>query len=415
MGKKRPRLQAQIDLDEVIFEGDRRLREALLTEAAFRQAMKGARARRRVGSARRDLLVSSLRLDAKIAPEVIRACRRAQETLALDTEIEAYCVAEPRINAFIAPPDGGPVLLGFSSGALEGLDEDEMAFVIGHELGHALFDHFALTPSMIFDLHEEVPPAQMARLYAWMRYAELSADRVGLLCCQHVNVAVRAFFKLTSGLCDARFIENATHAAAQLSALSADQMDSSEEDWFSTHPYGPLRIKAIDLFATSARYHSLVGRVGGSLDDAEVDRQIAAIMRLMDPTFLWRDAEYAHEVQLFVALGGAQVALADGSVEDSELEVLSRIAGHGLLDGGADALEGEDGGNERLAELGKFLAMRLPIGRRRRIVEDLASVALADRHLHQAELRSLRRSAKLLKVEPSFVAEAVARVQTALD
>src|SRR5690606_28012092 len=136
------------------------------------------------------------------------------------------------------------------------------------------------------------------------------------------------------------FIENATQAAAQLSALSADQMDSSEEDWFSTHPYGPLRIKAIDLLATSARYHSLVGRVGGSLDDAEVDRQIAAIMRLMDPTFLWRDAEYAHEVQLFVALGGAQVALADGSVEDSELEVLSRIAGHGLLDGGADALEG---------------------------------------------------------------------------
>lgn len=411
MGKKRPRLQAQIDLDEVIFEGDRRLREALLTEAAFRQAVKGARARRRVGSARRDLLVSSLRLDATIAPEVIRACRRAQETLALDTEIEAYCVAEPRINAFIAPPDGGPVLLGFSSGALEGLDEDEMAFVIGHELGHALFDHFALTPSVIFDLHEEVPPAQMARLYAWMRYAELSADRVGLMCCRHVDVAVRAFFKLTSGLCDPRFIENATRAAAQLSSLSADQIDSSEEDWFSTHPYGPLRIKAIDLFASSARYHSLVGRVGGSLDDVEVDRQIATIMRLMDPTFLWRDADYAHEVQLFVALGGAMVALADGTVDESEVEVLARIAGHGLLDGGTDAIDGE----ERLRELGKFLALRLPIGRRRRIIEDLASVALADRELHEAELRSLRKSARLLKVDPGFVAEAIARVQTALD
>jgi uncharacterized tellurite resistance protein B-like protein len=415
VGKKRARLQAQIDLDEVIFEGDRSLRKSLLSQPEFRDAVRGAHARRRVGSARRDLLVSSLRLDEAIAPGVIRACRRARDTLALDAEIEAFCLPEPRINAFIAPPDGGPVLLGFSSGALEGLDEDEMAFVVGHEIGHALFDHFALTPSVLFDLHQDVPPAQMARLYAWMRYAELSADRVGLLCCRHVDVAVRAFFKLTSGLCDARFIENATQAAAQLTALSTDQMDSSEEDWFSTHPYGPLRIKAIDLFATSARYHSLVGRVGSSLDDREVDRQIATIMRLMDPTFLWRDAEHAHEVQLFVALGGAQVALADGTIDDSEIEVLSRIAGHGLLDGGADALEGDDGGDDRLAELGKFLALRLPIGRRRRIIEDLASVALADRELHEAELRSLRRSAKLLKVDPSFVAEAIARVQIALD
>src|SRR5690606_3481665 len=123
--------------------------------------------------------------------------------------------------------------------ALERLDPAEIRFVIGHELGHLLFDHFQMSAESLLG-DERLAPVHMARLCAWMRYAELSADRVGLVCADDFDAAVRAFFKLTSGLSSATYLHHADDCARQLAELEAKQIESSEQDWFSTHPYSPL-------------------------------------------------------------------------------------------------------------------------------------------------------------------------------
>lgn len=256
-------------------------------------------------SARRRLLLNALRLSPSMAKEPFAALADVNQTLGLEGPLELYCVSESRINAFVVPPRqaDGVLLVGFTSEALERLDPAELRFVLGHELGHVLFGHFNLSVSDLVG-DEEVAPIQLVRLCAWMRYAELSADRVGLLCCDDFDAAVRAFFKLTSGLSQPAYLNHAREHAEQLAAVASDEIESSEADWLSTHPYSPLRVKALDLFARSdafhgimgrspaeARFHRFLGKSGGLLAKAELEREVGALMRMMDPSFLSDELE----------------------------------------------------------------------------------------------------------------------------
>ena len=410
------KLKTRIDRDAVIFDGDRDLRASLMEDPEIREAVKAVQPAQALAAARRELLLSSLRLTRTIAPEVHAAAERVQKTLGLEATIEVYCVSSHLMNAFVAPGDGERVLIGISSQLLEKMDDGEITFVLGHELAHVLFDHFRMAPAMLLEAEGRLPPLQVARLYAWMRYAELSADRVGLLCCQDLDATIRAFFKLTSGLCDERFLKSAKEAAAQLSELSPSAIESTEDDWFSTHPYGPLRIKAIDLFARSETYHSLLGRVGGDLSESQLEKQVTEIMALMDPTFLDHELPCHAEVREFLALGGLSIALADGTLDRSEEQEIERMLGADLvIDEATLSLLGDGAADRRLAELGHHLDMRLSPHRRKRLLEDLTAVALADEQLAEAELEALCRCADLLGIETAFIQEALARVERSLD
>ncbi len=235
------------------------------------QILSEQRAQAQLHSARRDLLRSGLRLTPAIAPDAWQAADACKATLGLGLPVELYCVNEPLLNAFVAPPQHGRILIGVTNVALENLTTAELRFLIGHELGHAIFEHFVLAPSLI-EHDERIAPTQMARLFAWLRYAELTADRVGRVCCGQYTDAVRAFFKLTSGLRSDRFLEHAVESAAQFAELEAESLDSNEEDWFSTHPYGPMRLRALEFFSRSQAFHSLTGQGDGSLTERELER-----------------------------------------------------------------------------------------------------------------------------------------------
>ncbi|MBO0892213.1 MAG: M48 family metallopeptidase, partial [Acidothermales bacterium] len=98
-----------------------------------------------------------------------------------------------------------------NSGAAELYDEDELRFVIGHEMGHILSGH-ALYSSVLFSLMRvsgvgtAIPLGSLVlrgiieALKEWFRKSELSADRAGLLVAQDVATATRAHLKMAGGL-----------------------------------------------------------------------------------------------------------------------------------------------------------------------------------------------------------------------
>ena len=411
--RRRRLLKTRVDLDTIVFDGDRDRRAELLSDPLVAETVASASPDLAIGRARRELILSSLRLTARIAPELFGAIEAARDALGIEATIEPYCISSPQMNAFVAPPEDGRVLLGVSSPLLQGMDMAELCFVVGHELGHVLYDHFSMAPSVLFERGDQLSPVQVARLYAWMRYAELSADRVGLVCCQDLDASIRAFFKLTSGLSAPRFLESARESAKQLQELSVRDLESTEEDWFSTHPYGPLRIKAIELFSRSEPYFSVIGRVGGDLSEGQLEHEVSKVMALMDPSFLDIGAAEQEEVRQFVILGGLAVALADGTLDRSEEVVLARLLGDEELTIEPEAFGADPEG--RLRELGRHLSLRLAPVRRRKIIEDLAAIALADRHLALAEHDALVSCSELLGVDPRFVDEALGRVARALD
>jgi Zn-dependent protease with chaperone function/uncharacterized tellurite resistance protein B-like protein len=413
---ERTRLRCRLDLDLLVFDGDRDMRTALLADQELAAVLAEGGPASSVTSARRDLLLSSLRLTEKIAPDFFRALSKAVTRLGIDTPVEAFCVPDPMINAFVLPPEHGRVLLGISSTALEQLDEGELTFVLGHELGHALFDHFVLTPEL-FEGHEGVAPVQLARLYAWKRYAELSADRVGLVCCEDPETVVRAFFKLTSGLSSQKYLQNAKECALQYAELASEKLESVEADWFSTHPYSPLRVRAVDVFSRSKTFHQLLSKQGGDLDEGALEKEIKDIMRVMDPSFLDDKGDSNQTVREFLALSGMAVAMADGTLADAEAALLETWVGKdGVLPDGR-ALQDLDQNEfeKRFGELSQKISLQLPPAKRYKIVEDLVAIALSDEELHEHEIAAVADIAMAIGVDPMFVEETLSRMSGPLD
>ncbi len=410
-------VDVQINRDLIVFDGDRDWRRRLMDDPVIAQILSEQRAQAQLHSARRDLLRSGLRLTPAIAPDAWQAADACKATLGLGLPVELYCVNEPLLNAFVAPPQHGRILIGVTNVALENLTTAELRFLIGHELGHAIFEHFALAPS-VFEHDERIAPIHMARLFAWMRYAELTADRVGLVCCGQYTDAVRAFFKLTSGLRSERFLEHAVESAAQFAELAAESLDSNEEDWFSTHPYGPMRLRALEFFSRSQAFHSLTGQGDGALTERELEKEVRAIMTLMDPSFLNDNTPHHDEIVAFIAQACTLIAYADGTLKRAERRFVDELlGGEDII---AEVKESLRAGSfekaiEYTAAQGAQLAIGLSLGTRRKICEDLVALAICDGQLDDAELELLEIFARALRVDPLQVHDALARLDRALD
>lgn len=90
------------------------------------------------------------------------------------------------------------------SGCVDLLNKEELYFVIGHELGHMKCGHkiyhmlteslylpFQNTPELVFWTSLIKMP-----LLNWYRISDFTADRLGLLCCQDINVALGTMIKM---------------------------------------------------------------------------------------------------------------------------------------------------------------------------------------------------------------------------
>ncbi len=123
--------------------------------------------------------------------------------------VQGFVAQSPVLNAY-AFGLSAPQTIVLYSGLVEHLDEDELRFVIGHEMGHVVFQHTRLN-SLIGGL-AGVPGipflSQLAALafLAWSRCAEFSADRAGLVACGHLDKAQSAIVKLMVGPCLAEMV-----------------------------------------------------------------------------------------------------------------------------------------------------------------------------------------------------------------
>jgi Zn-dependent protease with chaperone function len=153
-------------------------------------------------------LGSAIRVDERQFPALQRALSDAAATL--DTELvpELFVRADPGFNAYCIGMER-PIIV-VDSGFVDLLDEEELRWVIAHELGHAMSGHavyrtILLRLMSMSGIFYSVPLGGLglrmiiAGLMEWRRKSELSADRAGLLATQDPAVAYRALMKMASG------------------------------------------------------------------------------------------------------------------------------------------------------------------------------------------------------------------------
>lgn len=151
-----------------------------------------------------EMLSNTVLLSQSIAPRIYNICSEIQAKLSFTGKIDFYLQAAAEINAFsINGYNYVPNIICFTSALIQQMNDDELRFVIGHEIGHLIYEHNKLDVVQRFlnKREDERLPAMITLHYLrFINYAEISADRIGFLAMPDIHVVTNTFFKLTCGL-----------------------------------------------------------------------------------------------------------------------------------------------------------------------------------------------------------------------
>ncbi len=288
---------------------DRTLRQSLVEDAGVKLAQKKLEEQTNGYGlwGRRRLLTGALRVQRGMVPKLERAFDDCRRILGFTAPVELFVRADPTFGAFMMKSPTGPLALGVTSKLIEGFSDAELRHVIGHELAHAVFDHNAL-PMPLTALVEDMAGAIVSRpkqleLFLWCRAAELSVDRAGLVCAGDVEAAASAFMKLSSGLDGAflgaldvdAYISQASSIASAPVARRKPRDDDDSVEAFNTHPYPPLRLKAMLLYAKSDAYFTVRGLTppADALKIDDVEDSVERDLELMEASYLEEKGDLA--------------------------------------------------------------------------------------------------------------------------
>jgi tellurite resistance protein len=391
------------------YRGDLERATHLLRHPAVASAIE-ARARRGARDIRRDLLGNALRLSGSLAPEVTMVVERCRDALGVPMAVEVYVYPSPQFNAGCTAPDAERVYVILSSSLVDAFAGDELTFVVGHELGHHLFAHHAIPAGELLGDGSDAlrDPGLALDLFAWQRCAEISADRAGLACTRTLTHAGRAMFKLTSGLAGSRVaidLAEFLHQAADLARADVSQEgDELRRDWFTTHPFSPLRIRALQLAVDAPPF-------GTAMTAEAADAEIGALLAVMEPRYTIEHTEAAEAMRRLLFAAGIAIAAATGAVDPAERAALEQLLGAGSLPVEVDVAAVREVLNERMARVREVV----PPLRRHQVLRDLCVIARADGRTSPLERAVLTSVATGIGLSPNDVTTALAQAGQPLD
>ncbi len=357
---------------------------------------------------RRRLLATSVRMSRGMAPWLHNMTDECIESLAVDIPLELYVYASPSFNAACVKPEDGRLFIMFSSSLLEAFEGSELRFVLGHELGHYLYHHHDIPIGYLLNNQNRPDPRLALQLTTWSRYAEISADRAGAHCAKDPQGVARSLFKLASGLSGKLVDFNINEFMQQVDEMQIEDatpgQGSTPEDWFLTHPFSPLRVRALKLFDNSA----LVKSDGINIDELEAGVQV--LMTMMEPSYLEGRTDTAESMRRLLFAGAVCVANANGNISEQEIAVFEKFFGERSFN---DELN-LDKLNADLPDRVQQTKALTTKAQRMQIIRDLCTVARADHNQSKSELDVIRHIAATLEVPGHFVSQAMS-IPTELD
>ncbi len=353
----------------------------------------------------------SFKLGKDLLPELYKPFMDVCEALDFREPVEFYISNAPDFNASASSSqeEDEPHLVNFNSGLVNALDEDEIRFVIGHELGHIISKNIDIKEiiEFVFPEYQGIPLILYNKISLWDKLSELTADRYGLIACGDLNKCVSAFFKMSSGLSLNRFNLNfKTFLEENEKLLESFKKENTIN--VASHPMNPIRIKALQQFAKSSVYKSIK-------EDTKIEPDPTLISHMEELTNLLlviRNSELDQQRSLFIASAGLVMAGIDDQLKKEEFNfIVERLANYLIFP--AELLHGilEQKSQEKLFLESASTIMQYNPAEREPMFEFLVRVALSDNELFNKEVDFLYEvGANLYKYSAKEIAQKISFV-----
>ncbi|MGE3855302.1 MAG: M48 family metallopeptidase [Planctomycetota bacterium] len=398
-----------LDVSPIRSSREMELLAELEADATFGEFMAEVRSKHNPDLLRRHLLKSGLKITDKISPPLVKLVETVNRIVDCPMRIELFVEQGERLTSWGAVStkrDVAYVIL--SSALIEKIPQRELLFIIGSEVGHLIFGHDRYPIDAVLGMwRNKLAPIHMFKLLAWRRYAEISADRVGLLCCQDYRVASEAFFKLTSGVTSGKLAFNIDDYLQQLVEVQAlDDVGDNTDDWFSPHSFSPMRIKALQLFANTDVFQKACRRGVGQLSFRIMEERLDEFMGILFPSFMMAgSSDEGDEIREWLVHAGMLVAYANGELVRQEVDQIVKIVGHQRFTQKFEKMADVDP-NELFTKVEQLVApirMKVIPAQRCQMMRDLVLIAAADGAIDEHEFGALYDIAELLDVPQEFV------------
>ena len=261
-----------------------------------------------------------MKADKNLLGNFYNLCHEVQERLHFQEKVDYYVTGDSSINAFsIAAEDSEhPHIVNVNSELFNLMSEDELKFVIGHELGHLINQDTALKRLIHFvypPQSTQIPITLQYKIHLHDNLAELVADRYGYIACGNLEACVTAFFKMASGL----DLEKMQVSIEDLLTNNSEHLDYFLKGGGMSHydhPVNPIRVQAINLFA-SAR------------NQIELDNGMEELIQILLKV---GNNPLDEPMSVFVATAGIIAANVDGNVSKEEYEqIIQTLSGSNIF------------------------------------------------------------------------------------
>ncbi len=284
---------------------------------------------------KRFLFSHAVTVSAELFPEMFSCIEEVRERIAPHFSIESFIRPDPVPQAYcINLSSQQRLAIVFTSALVDLLSRGEMQFVIGHELGHHLLEHYKYTKPE--DADSEL---SFLRQLFLSRCAEISADRIGFIASSSVDDALRGMLKIASGLSEKHIKLNIPIFMDQIRELKS--LRGSTEGAYSTHPVIPLRMRALLWFSMSDSYYEAVGRQGQAPLSKEVMEQkiVNDLHEISDSIFLEQERRAVENIVLWASL---RIAAFKCTLTKKDQMVIKEFVDRMLVDKAVTFLKGRN-------------------------------------------------------------------------
>ncbi|HVZ42019.1 MAG TPA: M48 family metallopeptidase [Candidatus Kapabacteria bacterium] len=229
-------------------------------------------------------LASAVRVSTNQFPRLNRLHREACDLLDMQEVPELYVSQSPFLNAGAIGVEKPFIVL--NSSIVDGMTDDEILAIVGHELGHCMSGHVLYKTLLQLLIKFSVAAfsvplggasilAVIIALKEWDRKSELSADRAGLLVVQDPQVYYNVLMKLAGGPRTSEMDINEFFLQAADYEGSPSVLDSMHKLLNlvgQSHPFPVLRLTELKTWVDSGAYARILtgdylGRDNDSKDD----------------------------------------------------------------------------------------------------------------------------------------------------